>query len=56
MPNVNVFRGSDATLVLAVDNKDTEEGKLADGLITDFAQSRQPVEPGVLRHEPRRHD
>ena len=36
MPNVNVFRGSDATLVLAVDDKSTEEGKLADGLITEY--------------------
>ena len=36
MPNVNVFRGSDATLVLAVDDKETEEGKLADGLIGEY--------------------
>ncbi len=36
MPNTNVFRGSDATLVLAVDDKGTEEGKLADGLITKY--------------------
>ena len=36
MPNVNVFRGADATLVMAVDDKATEEGKLADGLITEY--------------------
>lgn len=36
MPNVNVFRGSEATLVLAVDDKSTEEGKLADTLITQY--------------------
>lgn len=36
MPNVNVFRGSDATLVLAVDDNSTEEGSLADGLINDY--------------------
>lgn len=36
MPNTNVFRGSDATLVLAVDDKATEEGKLADGLINEY--------------------
>lgn len=36
MPNVNVFRGSDATLVLAVDDKATEEGQLADGLIGEY--------------------
>jgi hypothetical protein len=36
MPNTNVFRGSDATLVLAVDDKATEEGKLADGLIGEY--------------------
>jgi hypothetical protein len=36
MPNNNVFRGSDATLVLAVDDKATEEGKLADGLISEY--------------------
>ena len=36
MPNTNVFRGSDATLVLAVDNKATEEGTLADGLISEY--------------------
>src|SRR5215207_1185093 len=39
MPNVNVFRGSDATLVLAVDDKETEEGKLADGLIGEYELS-----------------
>lgn len=36
MPNVNVFRGSDATLVLAVDDKETQEGALADGLIGEY--------------------
>jgi hypothetical protein len=36
MPNVNVFRGSDASLVLAVDDGESEEGKLADGLISNY--------------------
>lgn len=36
MPNVNVFRGSDASLVLAVDDGESVEGKLADGLISDY--------------------
>jgi len=36
MPNVNVFRGSDATLVLAVDNAESVEGKLASDLITEY--------------------
>ena len=36
MPNTNVFRGSDATLVLAVDDKEMEEGRLADGLIGEY--------------------
>lgn len=36
MPNVNVFRGSDATLVLAVDDKETQEGALADALIGEY--------------------
>lgn len=36
MPNTNVFRGSDATLVLAVDDKETAEGSLADGLIGEY--------------------
>lgn len=36
MPNVNVFRGSDASLVLAVDDGESIEGKLADGLISDY--------------------
>jgi len=39
MPNVNVFRGSDATLVLAVDDNETEEGKLADDLISEYDMS-----------------
>lgn len=36
MPNVNVFRGSDASLVLAVDNAESEEGKLAEALIGEY--------------------
>ncbi|HEV3049282.1 MAG TPA: hypothetical protein VGX50_03195 [Longimicrobium sp.] len=36
MPNTNVFRGSDATLVLAVDDKESTEGQLADGLIGTY--------------------
>jgi hypothetical protein len=36
MPNSNVFRGSDATLVLAVDDASTVEGGLADTLITQY--------------------
>ena len=36
MPNTNVFRGSDATLVLAVDDKESTEGQLADGLIGQY--------------------
>ena len=36
MPNVNVFRGSDATLVLAVDDSATVEGGLADSLISEY--------------------
>lgn len=39
MPNVNVFRGSDASLVLAVDDNTTVEGKLADGLIGEYELS-----------------
>lgn len=39
MPNVNVFRGSDATLVLAVDDSATIEGGLADGLISEYELS-----------------
>lgn len=39
MPNNNVFRGSDAALVLAVDDKATEEGKLADALIGQYELS-----------------
>jgi hypothetical protein len=39
MPNVNVFRGSDASLVLAVDDKSTVEGGLADGLISEYELS-----------------
>lgn len=36
MPNNNVFRGSDATLVLAVDDASSVEGGLADALITEY--------------------
>ena len=36
MPNTNVFRGSDASLVLAIDNQEIEEGKLADSLISEY--------------------
>jgi hypothetical protein len=39
MPNVNVFRGSDASLVLAVDDSSTTEGGLADGLIQEYELS-----------------
>jgi hypothetical protein len=39
MPNTNVFRGSDATLVLAVDDSSTVEGGLADGLISEYELS-----------------
>lgn len=39
MPNSNVFRGSDAELVLAVDDNSTVEGGLADGLITEYELS-----------------
>lgn len=36
MPNTNVFRGSDASLVLAVDDNSTVEGGIADGLISEY--------------------
>ncbi|MEM1170529.1 MAG: hypothetical protein AAGJ08_15970 [Cyanobacteria bacterium P01_H01_bin.35] len=36
MPNVNVFRGSDASLVLAVDDSSSVEGGLADALIGEY--------------------
>ncbi|MEZ2226434.1 MULTISPECIES: hypothetical protein [unclassified Microcoleus] len=39
MPNVNVFRGSDASLVLAVDNQESVEGKLAEALIGQYELS-----------------
>ncbi|MEM7509279.1 MAG: hypothetical protein AAF388_00020 [Bacteroidota bacterium] len=39
MPNTNVFRGSDASLVLAVDDNSTVEGGLADGLINEYELS-----------------
>jgi hypothetical protein len=36
MANTNVYRGSDATLLLAVDDSSTVEGALADSLISEF--------------------
>lgn len=36
MPNTNVFRGSDASLVLAVGDSSTVEGSMADGLISEY--------------------
>lgn len=39
MPNINVFRGSDAALVLAVDDSASVEGQLADGLISEYELS-----------------
>ncbi len=39
MPNKDIFTGSDASLVLAVDDKSVEEGKLADGLLTEYELS-----------------
>lgn len=36
MPNDNVFRGSDASLVLAVDDGGQAEGQLADSLIEEY--------------------
>lgn len=36
MANTHVFRGSDASLVLAVDDSSTVEGGLADGLINEY--------------------
>ncbi|MDZ8263306.1 hypothetical protein [Nostoc sp. ChiQUE01b] len=36
MPNLNIFQGSDASLVLAVDDSSTEEGKLASSLISEY--------------------
>ncbi len=39
MPNNNVFSGSDAALVLAVDDSSTEEGKLADGILNEYQLS-----------------
>jgi hypothetical protein len=36
MPNTNVFRGSDAVLVLAVDDSSTVEGGQADALIQQY--------------------
>jgi len=41
MPNTNVFRGSDASLVLAVDDSSTVEGGLADGLISEYELSNR---------------
>jgi len=39
MPNTNVFRGSDASLVLAVDDSSTVEGGLAGDLISEYELS-----------------
>ncbi|MEW6491450.1 MAG: hypothetical protein AB1589_02705 [Cyanobacteriota bacterium] len=39
MPNANVFRGSDASLVLAVDDAESVEGKLANDLIGEYQLS-----------------
>ena len=39
MPNKDIFTGSDATLVLAVDDNTVEEGKLADSLLTEYELS-----------------
>ncbi|MBK8021883.1 MAG: hypothetical protein IPK19_10790 [Chloroflexi bacterium] len=39
MPISNVFRGSDADLVLAVDDNSTVDGGLADALITEYELS-----------------
>ncbi|MDV3349039.1 hypothetical protein QGP82_10085 [Leptothoe sp. LEGE 181152] len=36
MPNANVFRGSDASLVLAVDDVESVEGQLAESLIENY--------------------
>lgn len=36
MPNTNVFRGSDAALVLAVDDGESVEGQLAEALISEY--------------------
>ncbi|MEM9337545.1 MAG: hypothetical protein AAGA66_02370 [Bacteroidota bacterium] len=39
MPNKDIFTGSDASLVLAVDDKSVAEGKLADDLLTEYELS-----------------
>lgn len=39
MANTNVFRGSDASLVLAVDDSEQAEGQLADSLIGEYELS-----------------
>ena len=39
MPNKDIYTGSDATLVLAVDDNSTEDGKLADALLSDYELS-----------------
>lgn len=39
MPNKDIFTGSDATLVLAVDDNTVEEGKLADSLLSEYELS-----------------
>ena len=39
MPNVNVYRGSDAMLVMAVDDNSTVEGQSADSIISEYELS-----------------
>jgi len=39
MPNKDIFTGSDASLVLAVDDNTVEEGKIADGLLSEYELS-----------------
>ncbi len=39
MPNQDIFTGSDATLVLAVDDNTAEEGKIADELLNEYELS-----------------
>jgi hypothetical protein len=39
MPNKTVLTGADASLVLAVDDNSLEEGKLADGILSEYELS-----------------
>ena len=39
MPNKDIFTGSDASLVLAVDDNTVEEGKIADQLLSEYELS-----------------